>query len=353
MNALILRQPDATSVDRFRLSDEAGALIEQALMASEAVTQVTTADENTSAVSVQRELKGVIVLLNKQREELNRPLLDAQRALKRMVDGELAPLEKEMDRISQAVAQFAQEERDRRFEEERAQQREIARIQAEKQAEIDRLAREQAERERLAREAQEAIERKAREQREAAERKAQAEREAAEAKARAEREAAEQAVRDARTKAQREAAAKALAEAEARRKIEEAQRLAREQAEAKAREEAEAKAKAEAQAKAEAEAKSTAEKIAQIEESAANRVYVESRPVETTRAAGQRISQDWEITVTNPWELAKYHPDCCTITPLLTPIKQALNEGREVKGVSAKKITKADVRVPKQSVIDI
>ena len=62
---------------------------------------------------------------------------------------------------------------------------------------------------------------------------------------------------------------------------------------------------------------------------------------------------DWSVEVTNPFELAKYHPDCVTITPLVGRIKAVLNEGREVKGVKAKQVLVTNQRAARQTTIDV
>lgn len=91
-----------------------------------------------------------------------------------------------------------------------------------------------------------------------------------------------------------------------------------------------------------------------VEEQAAAKTAVAAAPIQTTREAGQVVRTDWEIHVINPWELAKFHPDCVKIEALLTPIKQRLNEGLEVKGVKAVKVTKTDVRVgSRASIIEV
>jgi hypothetical protein len=90
------------------------------------------------------------------------------------------------------------------------------------------------------------------------------------------------------------------------------------------------------------------------EDVAAARVMVESQPVNATRTEGQMVKADWEIEVTNPFELARYHPDCVTIEPRLSVIKAALNEGREIKGIKATKVTRAGVRLaPAPKAIDV
>ena len=133
----------------------------------------------------------------------------------------------------------------------------------------------------------------------------------------------ERAAREATNKTEREAAAKAMAEAEAARNA------------------------------AEQSAAVAAVQTARVEATASAATYAESKPITVSRESGQVVKTEWEITVTNPYELAKFHPDCVTITPLLTPIKAALNEGRTVKGVVAKKILTTSVRPGAQKFIDV
>lgn len=127
-----------------------------------------------------------------------------------------------------------------------------------------------------------------------------------------------------------------------RRRVAEEERLQRAELERIEREKREALAAAK-----------TAEQVAVIEETAAAKAYAAARPIETARVAGQVTRTDWTITVLNPYELAKFHPDCVKIEPLMTPIKTALNEGRTLKGIRAEKIIKADVRVkPERAAIE-
>jgi len=65
----------------------------------------------------------------------------------------------------------------------------------------------------------------------------------------------------------------------------------------------------------------------------------------SARVEGQVVKTDWEITVTNPYDLAKFHPACVEIKPRLTEIKQLLNDGITIKGITAVKTTKASVRL--------
>jgi hypothetical protein len=61
-------------------------------------------------------------------------------------------------------------------------------------------------------------------------------------------------------------------------------------------------------------------------------------------AKGQVVRDDWEITVVNEFELAKYHPQCVTITPKMLEIKSLLNQFIDVHGIRAKKKLNSGVR---------
>lgn len=73
-----------------------------------------------------------------------------------------------------------------------------------------------------------------------------------------------------------------------------------------------------------------------------------AEPITPTRAPGQRVSEEWEITVTDIWLLAKAHPMCVKVEPRLVEIKTLLNAGVKVSGVRAEKVVKASVRVGRQ-----
>lgn len=265
----------------FTLTSEATQLKESALTSAALIGKVENAEDNALAVNAQKELKRIQNLFEKERKKLKEPLLEAGRQLDRTVSAELFEIEKEAGRLQNLASDFQLSEQRRIREEEELQRRELARIEAEKQAELKRIADETA---RLEQEAREA------------------------------REAAEKQAREATNKKQREAAAKAQQEAEALRKeSERAQALA-------------------------------AEQSAKVEERAATAIYAESRPIQATRETGQVVKNDWDITVTNPYDLARFHPECAKIEPILTAIKARLNEGLEVKGVKASKKTVASVR---------
>jgi len=293
----------------FSLNAGAFDLKEQALTRGCLIGKVTNTTENVTAVEAQKELKRVAQMFEKERKKLKEPIIEAGRKLDRLVQTEVDEVERELGRISALTSEFQQAEARRIREEEEAQRRELARIEAEKQAEFQRIAREQAERDLAARRAQEEIERKARD----------------------EREAAAKAARDATNKAQREAAEKML---EAAAKAEEANRIERERLEKES-------------------AARAAEEMRLANERAAAASIIEAKPIESSRVSGQVVKTEWDIQIVNPYDLAKFHPDCVKIEPMLTPIKAALNEGRELRGVKAVKRISADVRVRTQHVIEV
>jgi hypothetical protein len=282
--------PQPIQLSTFALNESAIQLRETALASAALVLKVENGEQQIAAVTAQRSLKEFIQLVEKERVRLKEPALQYGRDLDRACAKAVVEAEQELGRVKCLVSDFQLAEQRRVREEEEKQRQELARIEAEKQAELKRIADEQA-----------------RIEQEAANARREAERLACEAKTKKERAAAEQA------------------------------RLA-----------AEAKAKAAAE-----QAAQSAVKMESIETKAAEATYIESRPVQATKVQGQQVRHDWEITVTNPYELAKYHPDCVTITPLLGAIKAALNQGREIKGVKATPVLKADVRVKKAAVVEV
>jgi len=76
-------------------------------------------------------------------------------------------------------------------------------------------------------------------------------------------------------------------------------------------------------------------------------------PPEAPRAQGQRLSNDWEITVNDVWLLARHHSTCVKIEPLVGEIKNLLKAGVKVAGVTATPIVKAGVHGPAQRVLEV
>lgn len=69
---------------------------------------------------------------------------------------------------------------------------------------------------------------------------------------------------------------------------------------------------------------------------------VAALPVEQiTKAEGQKVSQVWDIIVSDVWLLARSHPNCVKIEALKSEIKSLLDAGVKVAGVIAKREIKA------------
>lgn len=134
---------------------------------------------------------------------------------------------------------------------------------------------------------------------------------------------------------------------------EERRRLAEEAAMADAARRAEiAKLEAETKRQLELAAAASAEKQDAINESF-NRANASIPVVAPVRASGQVVKEDWEITVTDIWALARAHPMCVEITPRLSEIRALLDARIKVSGVDAKRVTKASVRTTTSKAITI
>jgi hypothetical protein len=316
-------------VPKFEMNALAKEAKQNALSKSALIAKVTDRDSKILAVRAQQELKRVLNDIEKARKQLKEPLLAAGRQLDTLCAAESLELDKEFARVSGVVKEFDDAERQRVLEEERLQRDELARIEREAIAERKRIANELEAKEARIRAEQAEIERKAREVQETEARKV-----------REEREAAEKLANEATTRKQREAAERARKEAaeRARKAQDEAERS---QAAAKA--EKERQEALLAQERASAEAAQNA-----LDEKTGDAVYAAGRPVEMTTVAGQRQRTDWQIIVEQPFVLAKFHPDLVDIKPRLSDIKNALNEGREVKGIKAERVHISGVRLPSE-----
>jgi hypothetical protein len=70
-----------------------------------------------------------------------------------------------------------------------------------------------------------------------------------------------------------------------------------------------------------------------------------SKPIPVAaKAEGQVVRNDWDVVVTDPYKLARYHPQCVTITAKVGEIKQLLQQGITVNGVTAIPIIKSGTR---------
>lgn len=72
-------------------------------------------------------------------------------------------------------------------------------------------------------------------------------------------------------------------------------------------------------------------------------VEAPKEPIAPIRANGQRVREDWDIQVTDIWALVRAHPVCCSIEPRLSEIRNLLDAGVKVAGVTAKRVVKAGV----------
>jgi hypothetical protein len=294
----------------FAIKPEVLTMRDDALSQSALIGKVETGKQNEQSAAARKVIKGLLSLFETQRKKLKEPILEAGRQLDRVVDAERDELKREDARLEGLEKEFMRAQLRRRAEEEELQRKELARIEAEKQAELLRIAREQAEAERVAREAAEASQRAAREAAEAAQRLAA----------------------EATNKKQREAAEKARIEAER-------------QAEA---------ARAEA-ARVAAETAERARQQAQLAtERADQAAMLESKPVEISRARGQSVCKVWIIDQINDFQLMKARPDLVRkIEWDLTGLKQALADGQKLPGVVAHEDIGVGNRGGKAALIDV
>jgi hypothetical protein len=92
----------------------------------------------------------------------------------------------------------------------------------------------------------------------------------------------------------------------------------------------------------------TIEEIDDIQERAGEEVRQAAAPLETVRAQGQVVREDWEINIIDIWALAKASPACVNIEPRLAHIKTMLNAGIKLPGVEAKRVINSTVRIERQ-----
>ena len=90
-------------------------------------------------------LKSIAQDFERQRKRLKEPILDAGRQLDRVVTTAIEPVNMELGRIGQLTSDFQLLEQRRVREEQERQRIELERIEAQKQAEIQRIAQKQAE----------------------------------------------------------------------------------------------------------------------------------------------------------------------------------------------------------------
>jgi len=309
--ALITRDDAALSI---AFTETAVALKNEALQKAALIGQVSNADEQAAAVEAQQAIAQTLTQVEKARKACKEPVIEFGRAIDDAARAFVGDVKEEQLRLMRLVGDFQQLQQAKAAAAERARKLEEERIEREKQEAILKAAREAAERQRVLDEAV------------AAARRAEQDRQRAADAAAA---AARQAEMDAKNMERRK-------ELEAKRKELEAQaKRDRIEAERRRIELEEAQAKAVAQSHAEFDA--IAEK--------ADQQSKDLPPITFTpaRAEGQRVTNDWEIIVSDIHLLYRHHPNCVALEPRLTEIKNILKSGGKVQGVIAKPVVKAGV----------
>lgn len=80
-----------------------------------------------------------------------------------------------------------------------------------------------------------------------------------------------------------------------------------------------------------------------------------STPIpQVAHAKGQRVTEDWDITITDVHALYRMHSQCVELKPRLSEIKSLLNLGHKVAGVTAIPVVKVGVRLaPQRKAIEV
>ena len=120
--------------DFCRLAPEAQTAKELALSESALFGKVTTKMENDLAGQALGRLQALSRALESQRKKITDPFLEAQRYVKRLVDEFKDEIDQESARVELLMKDFALAERSRAREEVELQQRELDRIERERQA---------------------------------------------------------------------------------------------------------------------------------------------------------------------------------------------------------------------------
>ena len=263
-------------------------LRDEALESSALIGRVGSAEENLSAVEAQKKLSGTINAVEKARKAAKEPILDLGRDIDGKAKKFIEDIESERNRLSGLIGDFQELEIAKQRAAEAKARLEAEAVERARQVELKRIADEEAAK------------------------RAELDKAAAEAAAKA---------REATSAKAKEEAAKLQADIDRQRALAEAQSV---------------------------EDRDRANSEADMRAQAAQQKAAETQPA---RAEGQVVRHDWEIIVTNPYELARFHPDLVVIKPNLVSIKAALNEGRSIKGITAEKTVNATVRSNSRAVI--
>lgn len=305
--ALIVRNDNSLTI---AFTAAAEAIKEDALSVAALIGKVTNATENDAASAAQQKLSTIRRTVEKARKEAKAPVLAFEDQIDSAAKSFVAEIADEEKRIGALIGDFFSLEEARKRAAAEAARLEAEKIERDRRAEEQRIFREQAEK-------QAALQREADE------------------KLRV-------------TNAARDAAEKAIREAKSEKARLEAEALA-----AKHREQAEREAIELKRQQELATAQSHAQLDAAQERASNAQAAVFTAPMAPTRAQGQTVKADLDITVTDIWALARAHPGMVNIEPRLSEIKAAIRSGAKVAGVTYKEIFKSQTLGRAQKAIEV
>lgn len=120
--------------DRYTVPDTTEEARNDLALRATSITAVASADDNEAAGEIVRDIRKYIKDAEFVRTTISRPLLDAQKQLKALVDDHVAPLVLEQQRIERLAVQFAQAESRRVAREQEEQQAAYRKAEAERMA---------------------------------------------------------------------------------------------------------------------------------------------------------------------------------------------------------------------------
>lgn len=96
----------------------------------------------------------------------------------------------------------------------------------------------------------------------------------------------------------------------------------------------------------------TVEQVDQINEQASREAA--NLPVyQPVREAGQVVKEEWEVTVMDIWALARTYPMCVKVEARMSEIKDLLDQGIKLPGVTAKRVHKSTVRAKPVTTLEL
>lgn len=120
--------------DRYTVPETTEAHRNDLALRATSITAVASADDNEAAGEIVRDIRKYCKDAEFVRTTISRPLLDAQKQLKALVDDHVAPLVLEQQRIERLAVQFAQAEARRVAREQEEQQAAYRKAEAERMA---------------------------------------------------------------------------------------------------------------------------------------------------------------------------------------------------------------------------